>query len=292
MVAAIIPVWKQNFGTEISRLERALFKYKVVSIDTEFPGFILNTPRDGSETERYKDLKFNVDALKLIQLGITLSDERGTIFGTWEFNFCFDLGEDLYVLESVEFLKKNGLDFDKHARDGIHMSGFAKIFTAVLAKHRDLFWVTFHGLYDLAYALGLITMAPLPNSVLGFTTLLGSVFGRVVDVKYMARFCKGLCGGELGLSKLASILRIERKGGAHQAGSDSLLTALVFAKINMVFPIHQLLYLGSLYGIQPRISPTITPPPLSSYCIPQINNVPPFLYGMPCNQDFMYYIPT
>jgi len=45
---------------------------------------------------------------------------------------------------------------------------------------------------------------------------------------------KGLCGGELGLSKLANILRIEREGGAHQAGSDSLLTILAVAKVDVI----------------------------------------------------------
>jgi len=130
----------------------------------------------------------------------------------------------------VELLKKNGLDYDKHAREGIYMSGFTKIFTAVLAKHRDLFWATSLGLYDLAYIPGLITHC----SIARFTSLLGTVFDRDVDVKYMTRFCEGLCGGELGLSKLANILRIEREGGAHQAGSDSLLTILAFAKVDKV----------------------------------------------------------
>ncbi|KAL9392453.1 hypothetical protein Peur_016373 [Populus x canadensis] len=51
-------------SSEMSRLDRALFKYKVMSIDTEFPSSMRDTPRDGSETERYKDLKFNVDVLK------------------------------------------------------------------------------------------------------------------------------------------------------------------------------------------------------------------------------------
>jgi CCR4-NOT transcription complex subunit 7/8 len=117
----------------------------------------------------------------------------------------------------VELLKKNGLDYDKHAREGIYMSGFTKIFTAVLAKHRDLFWATSLGLYDLAYIPGLITHC----SIARFTSLLGTVFDRDVDV-------------ELGLSKLANILRIEREGGAHQAGSDSLLTILAFAKVDKV----------------------------------------------------------
>jgi hypothetical protein len=60
----ITQVWKHNLEAEMSRLDRALLKYKVMSIDTEFPSSIRDTPRDGSEAKRYKDLKFNVDVLK------------------------------------------------------------------------------------------------------------------------------------------------------------------------------------------------------------------------------------
>jgi len=42
----------------------------------------------------YKNIKNNVDNLKVIQVGITLSDENGEFpddFSTWQFNFKFDL---------------------------------------------------------------------------------------------------------------------------------------------------------------------------------------------------------
>jgi len=42
----------------------------------------------------YKNIKKNVDNLKVIQVGITLTDENGEFpedYSTWQFNFKFDL---------------------------------------------------------------------------------------------------------------------------------------------------------------------------------------------------------
>uniref|UniRef100_A0A6N2NG95 Uncharacterized protein n=1 Tax=Salix viminalis TaxID=40686 RepID=A0A6N2NG95_SALVM len=53
MAAVKIPaVWRQNFLQEIFRLDAALFKFSLVSFDTEFPGFFRNTPMDATESTR------------------------------------------------------------------------------------------------------------------------------------------------------------------------------------------------------------------------------------------------
>ncbi|KAJ6354567.1 hypothetical protein OIU77_005219 [Salix suchowensis] len=126
---------------------------------------------------------------------------------------------------------------------------FAQLLSRVVARHRNLCWVTFHGLYDLSHTLKTVTNRPLPPSVAAFASQLGLVFGDVVDIKYMARFCQGLRGGELGLTAIAKILKVERVGGAHQAGSDSLLTARVYTKMRMAYEIDETLFAGCLYGI-------------------------------------------
>jgi hypothetical protein len=46
MHPAITQVWKQNFEAEISRLDRAFFNHRVISIDAESPGFIRDTRRE------------------------------------------------------------------------------------------------------------------------------------------------------------------------------------------------------------------------------------------------------
>ncbi|KAF2287523.1 hypothetical protein GH714_001120 [Hevea brasiliensis] len=203
-------------------MDAALHHHKVVSMDSEFPGFLRKTPRRSDELSAFADMKFNVDNMKIIQLGITLSDENGIIAGTWEFNFKFLIETEVfYDPKSIEFLKESGIDFEELRINGIDQLFFSNMFTHVLSRHRDLKWLTFHGLYDLAYMVKLVTKKPLP--------------------------------GELGLEKLAKILGVKRVGGSHQAGSDSLLTARVFARMKTMYGIEESRFVGFLYGVTTRI---------------------------------------
>ncbi|KAJ8756054.1 hypothetical protein K2173_024601 [Erythroxylum novogranatense] len=221
-------VWSHNLEEELIRMDASLFKFPVLSVDTEFPGCLLKTSKTASDDVRYANLKFNVEKSKMIQLGVTLSNERGTIFATWEFNFRFDVDEDRHSEDSIEF---------------------SAAFSYMLSRHRNLHWVTFQGLYDLAYILHAVTLTPLPESAAEFAVLTQHVLGSVIDVKYMAKFCEGLHGGELGLQRLGDVLGIKRTGGSHNAGSDSLLTAKVLATMMMEFDMNPSIYEGCLYGL-------------------------------------------
>ena len=292
--AKITAVWRQNFQQEIFRLDAALFRFPVVSFDTEFPGFFRNTPKDATDLTRYEDLRHNVDPLRLIQFGITVVDASGNIGGTWEFNLRFDMSKDLFVSRSIQFLQDNGIDFDKLRRDVIDFNMFSHLLSRVVAKHRNLCWVIFHGLYDLSHTLRTVTNRPLPHSVAGFTSLLGIVLGDVVDIKYMARFCQGLRGGELGLATIAKILNVERVGGAHHARSYSLLTARVYTKIRMVYKIDKTPCMWCLYGVSARICKPIAVPNTDGRCfIPYFSTQAPFQHCIPpycCG--FMQAAPT
>ncbi|KAJ9146391.1 hypothetical protein P3X46_028662 [Hevea brasiliensis] len=206
-------------------------------MDSEFPGFLRKTHRRSDELSAFADMKFNVDNMKIIQLGIALSDENGIIAGTWEFNFKF-------LIETE--------------------------------------WLTFHGLYDSAYMVKLVTKKPLPVSMLDFTEIIATLFGCCeLDVKYMARFYDDLHRGELGLEKLAKILGDKRVGGSHQAGSDSLLTARVFARMKTMYGIEESRFVGFLYGVTSRICEPVRTqvlPTFPCYCqpgIPQLCQVLP-----------------
>ncbi|KAK0585026.1 hypothetical protein LWI29_037679 [Acer saccharum] len=276
-------VWGVNLDHELFLFDQTLRRHNFLSVDTEFPGFLRNTPRDAPETLRYSDLKFNIDKTKLIQLGITLSDDYGNISSTWEFNFCdFDIDNDACNETSIDFLKKSGLDFERIRKDGIFMSVFRRKFLEILSVHANLKWVTFHGLYDLAYVLKLLSNNSLPLTVFDFVKEAAVYFTAVFDIKFVARFCKGLMGGELGLNRLACILTVDRCGEAHNAGSDSLLTACVFAKLKNVYRIEESNFDGFLYSISPKIQsmrPKIVVP---HYCQPLIPCRPPFPQMMVC----------
>jgi hypothetical protein len=64
--------------------------------DTEFPGVVarpIGTFKTSSDYH-YQTMRCNVDLLKIIQIGITLSNEKGEFpedVSTWQFNFHFSL---------------------------------------------------------------------------------------------------------------------------------------------------------------------------------------------------------
>jgi len=64
--------------------------------DTEFPGVVarpISTFKTSSDYH-YQTMRCNVDLLKIIQIGLTLSDEDGNYpqdVSTWQFNFHFSI---------------------------------------------------------------------------------------------------------------------------------------------------------------------------------------------------------
>src|SRR6218665_929457 len=64
--------------------------------DTEFPGIVLHSADYRNTSEYlYKNMKMNVDVMKIIQIGLTFMDQAGNSpspISTWQFNFKFNLG--------------------------------------------------------------------------------------------------------------------------------------------------------------------------------------------------------
>ncbi len=90
-------------------------------------------------------------------------------------------------------------------------------------------WVCFHGLFDFAYLLKLLTGDPvLPADEFQFQDMLRIYFPHFFDVKSMAAPWTHLQGG---LARLCEDLGVKRVGTQHQAGSDSLVTAAAFFKL-------------------------------------------------------------
>lgn len=64
--------------------------------DTEFPGVVVRPIGEfrSSIDYQYQLLRCNVDLLKIIQLGLTFTNEKGEYpsgINTWQFNFKFNL---------------------------------------------------------------------------------------------------------------------------------------------------------------------------------------------------------
>ncbi|XP_073134283.1 probable CCR4-associated factor 1 homolog 11 [Henckelia pumila] len=259
-------VWSSNLESEFGIIRGIIDGYPVVSMDTEFPGVVFqNHHRYPNSVDHYHTLKSNVDALKLIQVGITLSDSSGNLpdLGSpdhcfvWEFNFRdFDIARDDHAPASIDLLRHQGMDFVLNRQQGVCSYRFAQLMmTSGLLCNEKVTYITFHSGYDFGYLIKILTGKNLPRTLAEFLHLLKIFFGNnVYDVKHLMKFCQGLHGG---LDRVTQSLGVERAAGnCHQAGSDSLLTWQAFEKIRSVyfsnlvngeFPVE---YAGVLYGLE------------------------------------------
>ncbi|KAK4476885.1 hypothetical protein RD792_016049 [Penstemon davidsonii] len=212
-------------------------------------------------------MKQNVDALHLIQLGLTLSDAHDNLpnFSTpfsyvWQFNFRdFDPDLHLYNPESIALLRRQGIDLSYNKRMGIDSHIFAMKFKAMLLDMRslrirrlpvNLTWITFHGSYDFGFLIKILTGKSLPQNLNDFMWFVETFFGDAFyDLKVMTPSL-GMYGG---LDRLAKELGLDRTvGKSHQAGSDSLMTMQLFVEIkNNYMPIYNMVmnFNRKVYGL-------------------------------------------
>ena len=229
----ITEVYETNFIAEIKRLSSYLDEYHYIGMDTEFPGMVYPCP-SYTQDFYYRFIKTNVDKLKLIQLGITLLNDKGETApegSTWQFNLSFNVDEDVHSNDSILMLSNSGIDFDVMKTKGIPHHFFAEYFVVSgLLLNDEVKWICFNGFTDFAYLLRLVLNANLPENEDEFLLLLDTYFPEYYDIKILTTVNDNLKGG---LNKLAQQLHVERHGEMHQAGSDSIVTADVF--FQMIF---------------------------------------------------------
>ena len=229
--AGIIEVYEDNFIQEMKNLTSLIKEYNYIGMDTEYPGIVYSLS-SLTDDFYYKSLKINVDSLKLIQLGITLSNEKGEFpepYRTWQFNFEFDYTKDKSSESSMHLLMNSGIDFNKMKKCGINHKKFIEQFkNSGLVLNPNIHWISFHGSYDFAYLLSNLLSNSLPKNEKEFTDILGLFFPNHYDIRILVKNKNYLKGS---LNKLANYLDVEREGKIHQAGSDSLVTIKVFWKL-------------------------------------------------------------
>ena len=229
----IMEVYEDNFVEEIKFIGGLLEEYNYIGMDTEYPGIVFSVQQITKDFY-YRTLKMNIDSLKIIQLGITLTNSKGEYpknykYHTWQFNFEFDKKTDKITQSSLNLLEQCGIDFSKLKRKGIKHSDFAQYFmTSGLVLNPDVRWISFHGCYDFGYLLKLLITIPLPESEKDFLDLCNTYFINYYDIKTMVKRMDNLQGG---LNKLAQNLEVLREGKTHQAGSDSVVTIDVYFKL-------------------------------------------------------------
>lgn len=251
-------VWNDNLEDEFALIRDVVDDYPFIAMDTEFPGIVLRPIGNFKSSTEYnfQTLKANVDLLKLIQLGLTFSDENGNLptcgtdkYCVWQFNFReFNVSDDVYANDSIELLGQSGIDFKMNNEKGIDAHRFSELLmSSGIVLNDNVHWVTFHSGYDFGYLLKILTCQNLPDTQVGFFDLIKMYFPTLYDIKHLMRFCNSLHGG---LNRLAELLDVERIGICHQAGSDSLLTSCTFMKLKQsFFSGSPEKYAGVLYGL-------------------------------------------
>lgn len=251
----IVNVWADNLHEELRKIMQIVDDYPYIAMDTEFPGVVARPVGcfKDSHDFHYQTLKVNVNLLKIIQLGLCFCNEDGEYLPgtcTWQFNFKFDLSEDMYAQDSIDLLAKSGINFKDHETKGIDVLDFgAALTTSGVVLNEDIRWISFHSGYDYGYLLKVLTSKALPKDEAVFFELLRTFFPCLYDIKYLMKSCENLVGG---LQKVAETLKIERIGPQHQAGSDSLLTAATFFKMRKVYfedRIDDDKFMGVLFGL-------------------------------------------
>lgn len=252
----IIEVWAHNLEEELERIRDVVERYPYIALDTEFPGIVAR-PTSNALDYNYRTVKYNVDLLKVIQLGLTFADSRGRLAEgtcTWQFNFRFDLNEDMYAQNSIDFLKQSGIDFDKQQKKGVEVHDFGElIMNSGLVMNEDVKWISFHGCYDFGYLLKLLTCEALPESENAFFELVQDFFPSLYDIKFLLRDLPtfNLSQGS-SLQKVSEQLNVQRVGPQHQAGSDSLVTCRTFFNLVESYfdgKIDEAKFSGVIYGL-------------------------------------------
>lgn len=225
-------VWAGNLAEEMAAIAEVVERYNHIALDTEFPGVVARPVGAAGSDYQYQTLRVNVDLLKIIQLGLTFSDEAGNMpedVQCWQFNFHFSLASDIYAADAIELLTQAGIDFAQHERHGIDVAEFGELLTSSgVVLNEEVSWVSFHSGFDFGYLLKVLTSSALPAAEADFLDLLATYFPRLYDMKYLMLASDKLYGG---LNKLAEIYHVDRHGQMHQAGSDSLVTLHVFLRM-------------------------------------------------------------
>lgn len=110
-------VWATNLEEEFAELRKIVRKSTHVFTSIEFPGICM-TPIGtffSQEHFSYQQLLVNVNALKPLQMGFTFLQAPHTTATVFQFNFQFNVHEDMCTEEALQAYQSAGYDFDKHS---------------------------------------------------------------------------------------------------------------------------------------------------------------------------------
>ncbi|KAI0389000.1 CAF1-domain-containing protein [Xylariaceae sp. FL0594] len=252
-------VWRHNFEGEMALLMDLAEEFPYIAMDTEFPG-IVGRPMGnfrGKSDYHYQCLRVNVDMLKVIQIGISLFNEKGEtpaerahnnpgelgaivrrheqtqIPLAWQFNFKFALKDDMYNQSSIESLQQAGIDFNLLERDGIDPHKFAALFiVSGFVCFDNIKWLSFHGGYDFGYLTKLLSDTKLANDESEFDKVMKKWFPQTYDVKHLMKYAVKLHNSGILTPADPSTTEILQKF-EQKSGLESIAEALKIKRLGM-----------------------------------------------------------
>ncbi|KAG8952878.1 hypothetical protein FRC04_003327 [Tulasnella sp. 424] len=231
-------VWANNLDQEMAALRDAVDQYPYVFFKAEYPGTVAR-PIGNFKTNndvQYQTMRCNTELLRVIQIGITLADAEGNPApdpGIWQFNFQFDLEEDMYTPDAVDVLRHANTDFARHQELGINPNDFAELLiTSGLVLYDDLTWVAFECQNDMGYLLKILTGAPLPTSEADFKDLLAIWFPKLYDLKYVMKTTRPI---KVRLQELADEFGVARIAAPPAAAEVHLIEGVFYKTRNSFF---------------------------------------------------------
>lgn len=237
-------VWRWNLEEQMAVLRDLVERYKYISIDCKFPGIVarpIGTFKTTSEYH-YQTLRSNVDILHVVQIGMSFADEFGNRpvgVGTWQFNFKFNIREDMCSSDGIDLLRQGGVGFDMNEVEGIDVFAFGELLiSSGLVLDDSINWITYHSGYDLGYLLSVMLNDKLPVEEAGFLKTLSIYFPTVWDVKHIVRLFH--TSPKSNLTEIAEELNIRgvmvNNNGMNSSGSEAILNSGVFFELRRAIP--------------------------------------------------------
>lgn len=192
-------VWSTNLYEEFSTIRALISRFKFISLLTEIPGIIARPMGKFLSVSdyHYQTMRVNSDISDMIQLSISLCDSNGkkpTDFNpklpsTWQFNFKFDLNQEMFSSEVIKNLRLTGINFEAFEKNGIEYHEFAELMIdsgLILNPLTDVTWISFNCGYDFGFLSSLLINKLMPLEGDEFLSLCNEFFINFYDIKYIA----------------------------------------------------------------------------------------------------------
>ncbi|CCE65789.1 hypothetical protein TPHA_0M02150 [Tetrapisispora phaffii CBS 4417] len=250
-------VWNGNLHSEFSNLRNLIQHYNRVSISTEFAGTLARPIGNfRSKTDyHYQTMRSNVDFLNPIQIGISICDANGKKPdngpSSWQFNFKFSIEDEIVSADSLDLLKKSGINFENHKNNGIEVFEFAQLLMdSGLVLEKNVTWIAFHAAYDFGFLIHLLMNDMMPNNTKDFEWKVNKYLPNFYDLNLIYKIIDDFKEqlklsqqpqqqqqqpqqqNQLSLTSLAEELGIPRFPIFTTTGGNSLLTSLVFSQLS------------------------------------------------------------